>query len=210
MVVPHSCFVAVSTSSNKFRCNAWRSPSCYNKTHKQSTCLRSHSCHFVRASKVLKSCTSSEHDITIIHNKDDDSLFQHDRNQVWSKHKHLARGAYTILGVASAMAWMAVSFCALSYHPDPKFVDCTMRHTVLTVGQAFAFSLPVGWAAFQALHHYSTTTTSATTNNPDATSSTFRRLNLGVALASLWLAAASYHLHVRPILHLAMTCTAPP
>eukprot|EP00550_Attheya_septentrionalis_P001176 CAMPEP_0198283120 /NCGR_PEP_ID=MMETSP1449-20131203/2800_1 /TAXON_ID=420275 /ORGANISM="Attheya septentrionalis, Strain CCMP2084" /LENGTH=336 /DNA_ID=CAMNT_0043979633 /DNA_START=531 /DNA_END=1541 /DNA_ORIENTATION=- len=66
------------------------------------------------------------------------------------------------------------------------------------MGQAFAFPLPVGWAAFQALHYHSTTATatatSATTtrSNPDTTTTTtFRRLNLGVALASLWLAAAS-------------------
>eukprot|EP00978_Attheya_sp_CCMP212_P028447 scaffold98170_cov70-Attheya_sp.AAC.4 len=59
------------------------------------------------------------------------------------------------------------------------------------MGQAFAFPLPVGWAAFQALHYYATTmtmtsATTTTTTCPDTSSTSFCRLNLGVALASLW------------------------
>lgn len=105
--VPHSCFVTV-TPPNTFRCNVWRSPSCY----KQSACVQSHPCNFFRASNVLESSNSLEQS-AIFH--EDDSLFHHDKNQV---RKHLSR-AYAILGVASAMAWMAVSLVALSYHPDP-------------------------------------------------------------------------------------------
>jgi hypothetical protein len=52
-----------------------------------------------------------------------------------------------------------------------------MRHNILTMSQAFAFPLPVGWAAVSA------------SLSSDPTIS--RPMNLSVCLASLWLAGAS-------------------
>lgn len=76
------------------------------------------------------------------------------------------------------------SITALSYHPDPKFADCTLRHNILTMSQAFAFQLPVGYAATAAL------------SSPDSATGTTstvvrRRLNLAVAAASIWLASSA-------------------
>ena len=73
------------------------------------------------------------------------------------------------------------SITALSYHPDPKFADCTLRHNILTMSQAFAFQLPVGHAAISTL------------SSPDSTitSTVRRRLNLAVAVASIWLASSA-------------------
>lgn len=59
--------------------------------------------------------------------------------------------AQCVMGVLSAVAWIFVSITALSYHPDPKFADCTLRHNILTMSQAFAFPLPVGYATIAAL-----------------------------------------------------------
>jgi len=69
------------------------------------------------------------------------------------------------------------SVTALSYHPDPKFADCTMRHNILTMSQAFAFPLPIGFAAIKA------------SLSSDASLS--RPMNLALFVASLWLAGAS-------------------
>jgi hypothetical protein len=35
--------------------------------------------------------------------------------------------AYKLLGILSAVAWVAVSLKVLSYHPDPKFVHCNLK-----------------------------------------------------------------------------------
>ena len=45
---------------------------------------------------------------------------------------------YGVTGILSALAWIATSYVALSFHPDPKFADCTLRHNLLTMSQAFA------------------------------------------------------------------------
>jgi hypothetical protein len=89
----------------------------------------------------------------IISNSDNDRLYQ----------------AYKLFGILSAVAWVAVSLKVLSYHPDPKFVHCSLKHNFLTMAQAFAFPLPVLWGTIRA-------------------SST---MYLGVTVASLWLAAAA-------------------
>lgn len=90
---------------------------------------------------------------------------------------------YNLVGILSAMAWIATAFVALSYHPDPKFADCTMRHNVLTMSQAFAFPVPIAWACFEVLRK------SAKSDSLDSNIS--RRLNLGIAVSSSWLAASS-------------------
>lgn len=93
---------------------------------------------------------------------------------------------YGLAGILSALSWIATAFVALSFHPDPKFADCTLRHNLLTMSQAFAFPLPVAWAAFEALRGMS-----AENNRTPMDSKIGRRLNLGVAAASFWLAASS-------------------
>eukprot|EP00985_Skeletonema_marinoi_P006091 scaffold2644_cov78-Skeletonema_marinoi.AAC.4 len=90
--------------------------------------------------------------------------------------------AQRVMGTLSAAAWILISVTALSYHPDPKFADCTLRHNVLTMSQAFAFQLPVGYATISAL------------SSPDSThitSTIRRRLNLAVVVASMWLASST-------------------
>ena len=107
---------------------------------------------------------------------------------------------YVIFGIFSAIAWILVwvvifinaeafsyaeliypkflhsSVTALSFHPDPKFADCTFRHNVLTMSQAFAFPLPVGWAAVSVAL--------------SSKSSNAGRINLAIAFGSLWLASS--------------------
>lgn len=91
--------------------------------------------------------------------------------------------AYCLSGIASAMAWVITACVSLSFHPDPKFMDCTLRHNVLTMSQAFAFPVPIAWACFEALR--------IAAKNDILYSTTSRRLNCGVTAASLWLAASS-------------------
>mmetsp|Transcript_43259 Transcript_43259/g.104577 ORF Transcript_43259/g.104577 Transcript_43259/m.104577 type:complete len:282 (+) Transcript_43259:283-1128(+) len=84
------------------------------------------------------------------------------------------------------MTLLYASYCsssvtALSYHPDPKFSDCTMRHNILTMSQAFAFPLQVGFAAVA----------SSTSCCSDTTSHFAKPMSLALAVASLWLAGAS-------------------
>ena len=88
---------------------------------------------------------------------------------------------FTIGHHLTELLLMYSSVTALSYHPDPKFADCTLRHNILTMSQAFAFQLPVGYATISAL------------SSPDstATSTIRRRLNLAVATSSMWLAASA-------------------
>jgi hypothetical protein len=89
---------------------------------------------------------------------------------------------YRITGTLSAIAWITTAYDALSFHPDPKFADCSLRHNLLTMSQAFAFPLPVGWASFHALSNSALDCTLGST--------TSQRLNTGIAVASFWLAAS--------------------
>ena len=107
---------------------------------------------------------------------------------------------YSLAGILSALSWIATSYVALSYHPDPKFMDCTLRHNILTMTQAFAFPLPILWAAFEVLRKKSTSVSASPTstdidsntdNDNDTNTNLRRRLNLGVGVASLWLAASA-------------------
>lgn len=96
--------------------------------------------------------------------------------------------AYGLAGILSALAWIVTAYVALSFHPDPKFADCTLRHNLLTMSQAFAFPLPVAWASFEALR---TSASAAKNANANSSSRTSRKLNAAVAIASFWLAASS-------------------
>lgn len=66
------------------------------------------------------------------------------------KYNHISR-LYSLMSILSTLAWIFTSCVALSFHPDPKFANCSMRHNILTMGQAFAFPLPVMIASFHAL-----------------------------------------------------------
>jgi hypothetical protein len=90
---------------------------------------------------------------------------------------------YTLTGIASAAAWTLVSVVVLSYHPDPKFVNCTPKHNILTMSQALLFPLSILWATITFL--------SKAASDDSLSSSTARRLNLGLCLSSTWLAASA-------------------
>ena len=97
---------------------------------------------------------------------------------------HVVTG-YKVASVASALAWIVVSYIALSVHPVASInAECGLRHNVLTGAQALAFPLSVGWAVSKAL------VSAASVGWGRLRSATYRRLNLGVAVASLWMAAA--------------------
>eukprot|EP00961_Rhodomonas_salina_P280719 3792003-Rhodomonas_salina.1 len=101
-----------------------------------------------------------------------------------SDSKGVATG-YAVTGLISAATWLAVSYVALSFHPNPAVnAACGFRHNALTMAQAWALPLPVGWAVFKALH------SAANVGWDRLSSATYRRLNLGVAACSLWMAAA--------------------
>ena len=89
---------------------------------------------------------------------------------------------YNIAKIASSVAWIVTAYVALSFHPDPRFKDCTLRHNLLTMGQAFAFPLPILWASFEGLQ--------LSAKNGTLQSPTARRLGLAVSAASFWLAAS--------------------
>ena len=97
----------------------------------------------------------------------------------------LASG-YRLAGCGSAAVWTACALVALRSHPNPTIhAVCGLRHNTLTIAQALALPLPLLWATFTAL-------SSAASNGwGRLKSATYRRLNLGVAAASLWLAAAA-------------------
>jgi hypothetical protein len=93
--------------------------------------------------------------------------------------------SYFFFGVGSAVAWAAVSFIVLSHHPDPKFINCSMKHNILTMSQALAFPLPILWSIFSSLE------SAAQAGWKRLGSPTYQRLNLGLAVSSLWLACAA-------------------
>mmetsp|Transcript_14720 Transcript_14720/g.22822 ORF Transcript_14720/g.22822 Transcript_14720/m.22822 type:complete len:420 (+) Transcript_14720:115-1374(+) len=101
---------------------------------------------------------------------------------------------YAIAGLASSIAWVVVSCIALSYHPDPKFQNCTMRHNILTMSQAFCFPLSVLCAAFASvraiLSKYPQITNIADDDH-ELAMQTCKLVNLGVATSSIWLSGAA-------------------
>lgn len=97
--------------------------------------------------------------------------------------------AYSLAGVATIVSWTACALRALTYHPDAALdAICGFRHNVLTVGQALAFPTPLAVAVIVALRRLS--------NQNAIKTSTFRRLNLGLATSSLWLGASAAHMPV--------------
>jgi len=98
---------------------------------------------------------------------------------------------YSLVGILSALSWIATSYVALSFHPDPKFMDCTLRHNLLTMLQAFAFPIPIAFASFRALYTAAKHDRLNSNDTRDGNDSIGRRLNLGVAVASMWLAAST-------------------
>ena len=112
---------------------------------------------------------------------DDEGSVHRDDSNCLENDKVLA-SAYSVAKIASALAWISTSYIALSFHPDPKFKDCTLRHNILTMSQAYAFPLPVLWACFEALR------VGAKTGKSESTIT--RHLTLAVSVASFWLAAS--------------------
>lgn len=102
---------------------------------------------------------------------------------------------YTISGLASSVAWVVVSCISLSYHPDPKFQNCTMRHNILTMSQAFCFPLSVLYAAFASiraiLSKYYIAVNVDENHELAMPTSDFKLINLGVAASSIWLSGAA-------------------
>jgi hypothetical protein len=66
-------------------------------------------------------------------------------------YSNLTSRTYSIISLMSTAAWIATSYVALSYHPDPKFADCSLRHNLLTMSQAFAFPLSIMIGSYNAL-----------------------------------------------------------
>ena len=89
---------------------------------------------------------------------------------------------YSVAGVASAVSWTACATYCLSQHPS---LTLPMRHNILTIAQALAFPVPITLAFGGAL------SAAASTDMSRLAGPTYRRLNLGFATASLWLAAVA-------------------
>ncbi|CAJ1959713.1 unnamed protein product [Cylindrotheca closterium] len=119
-----------------------------------------------KSTQSLADCSSISIQVKAAHFNGDDEVSPPDGKAV------------AALGILSALTWIIISVTALSYHPDPKFANCTMRHNILTMSQAFAFPLPVGFA-------------SVSVSSSSEFSSLARPMRLAFAVASLWLAGAS-------------------
>ena len=92
--------------------------------------------------------------------------------------------AYAAAGVASAASWAACAGYCLSRHP---LLLLPARHNFLTILQALAFPLPITLAVTGSL-------AAAAASGPGwerLRSPTYRRLNLGLAVSSLWLFAVA-------------------
>jgi len=87
---------------------------------------------------------------------------------------------YPAAAAATTVAWTACACAALGTHPR---LDLPPLHTRLTIAQALV-PLPVLWATCQSL------ASAAGVGWSRLESATYRRLNLGLATASAWLAAA--------------------
>lgn len=94
----------------------------------------------------------------------------------------------SVCGITSTLSWILISLIVLSYHPDPKFANCSVRHNVLTMMQAFAFPLSVLVASYSALFD--------AFNKKNGDSSQVRleeKMSWGVAISSTWLACSALY-----------------
>ena len=101
---------------------------------------------------------------------------------------------YKLSLFASVISWTTIAFVALSKHPTPAIHAVTsFRHNCFTIAQALAFPVPVLISSFLELMSLSSSSSSspkAKTSSSRSFATSFRRLNLGIAIASLWSAAA--------------------